>query len=162
MGWIDDQQAARLGLDAQTVELHRRCVGVDLHVDALLTQRFFGVDLREEHAAGALRFRSTQLRAPLPPPPTLSAGAFAPVAALPPPTSSPAAAAEDTRRREWRWKSVAVLEARALGVHPAVITRAQAAAQLRAAAAKAAVGGTSSAHGADVTDDEEEEAQEAS
>jgi membrane dipeptidase len=54
MGWIDDQQATRLGLDDQTVQLHRRCVGVDLHVDALLTQRFFGVDLREEHSAGAL------------------------------------------------------------------------------------------------------------
>lgn len=59
MGWIDEQEAARLGLDEHTVELHRSCLGVDLHVDSLLTQRLFGVDLREEHAAGALwRLRS--------------------------------------------------------------------------------------------------------
>ncbi len=59
MGWIDDREAARLELDGRAVALHRRCLGVDLHVDSLLTQRLFGVDLREEHAAGALwRLRS--------------------------------------------------------------------------------------------------------
>ncbi|MBW2734645.1 MAG: membrane dipeptidase [Deltaproteobacteria bacterium] len=54
MGTLDDKDARRLELDDGARRVHEQSLVVDLHVDSILQQRFFGYDLAEEHRPGGL------------------------------------------------------------------------------------------------------------